>query len=163
VITGLIQNPPEAEKYVRYVPVYDLQAAATRWGPEGEPHEQGWKRIENSRLSRGMFIAWVFGKSMEPRIPSGSWCLFRRSPAGSREGRILLVQFNSMTDPEFGGRYTVKKYHSEKTASDEGWRHERVQLMPLNKAFEPIEVTEHEAAEMLVVGEFVDIIETGNF
>jgi hypothetical protein len=52
---------------------------------------------------------------MEPLIPDGSWCLFRPCPAGSREGRIVLVQFASLGAGENGGRFTVKKYHSDKT------------------------------------------------
>ena len=31
--------------------------------------------------------------------------------------RIVLVQFNSMGDPDNGGRFTVKKYHSAKTVA----------------------------------------------
>ena len=57
-----------------------------------------------------------------------------------------------MSDPDFGGRYTVKKYHSEKRVTEEGWRHERVQLMRLNREYQPIEVNENEASEMLVAG-----------
>jgi hypothetical protein len=64
-----------------------------------------------------------------------------------------------MTDPEIGGRYTIKKYHSEKTVTEDGWRHELVQLLPLNKDFAPIEVHEHEASEMIIIGEFVRVVE----
>ena len=45
-----------------------------------------------------MFIARVRGHSMEPKIQDGSRNLFRPCPAGSREGRIVLVQFNSMAN-----------------------------------------------------------------
>jgi superfamily II DNA or RNA helicase len=159
VISGLTETPPEDEKFVRWVPVYDLKAAAGMWGPSMTPREIGWKEIQSDRLKEGMFVAWVKGHSMEPKIPSDSWCLFRQCPAGSRDGRILLVQFNSMTDPEIGGRYTIKKYHSEKTVTEDGWRHELVQLLPLNKDFAPIEVHEHEASEMIIIGEFVRVVE----
>jgi hypothetical protein len=33
---------------------------------------------------------------MEPLIPDGSWCLFRPCPAGSREDRVVLMQFASL-------------------------------------------------------------------
>jgi phage repressor protein C with HTH and peptisase S24 domain len=158
-ISGLQQSPPEEEKFVRWVPVYDLEAAAGAWGPDIEPKEIGWKEIDRERLNKGMFVAWIKGHSMEPKIPSESWCLFRQCPAGSRNGRILLVQFNTMTDPEGGGRYTLKKYHSEKTMTEDGWQHEQVQLLPLNKAYQPIDVNEHEASELTVVGEFLEVLE----
>jgi len=50
----------------------------------------------------------------------------------------------------------VKKYHSAKTASEEdGWRHDRIELLPLNPDYEPIPVAAHEGPEMVVVGEWV--------
>ena len=105
-----------------------------------------------------MFVARVHGHSMEPKILSDSWCLFRKCPAGSREGRILMIQFHSMTDPENGGRYTVKKYHSEKIVSQDEWSHQIIELRPLNPAYNPIPVNEHEAGNLLVVGEFLEIV-----
>ena len=97
---------------------------------------------------------------MEPKIPSGAWCLFRECPPGSREGRIVLVQFHSMSDPEGGGRYTIKKYHSEKVMTEEGWSHQRIELRPLNSdpTYQPILVTEVEAPELMIVGEFVAVV-----
>lgn len=106
-----------------------------------------------------MFAATVRGHSMEPRIPDGSLCLFRPCPAGSRQGRIVLVQFNSLGDPEDGGRFTVKKYASSKSVDEDGWTHDRIQLLPLNPEFQPIEVTPEEASEMVVVGEFVALLD----
>ena len=100
---------------------------------------------------------------MEPRIPSGSWCLFRRGrPVGSRNGRILLVQFSSLIDPEHGGKFTVKKYHSEKRQSDDGWQHEHIELRPINLAYTPIPVTENEAENMRIIGEFVAVVRSGS-
>jgi hypothetical protein len=81
--------------------------------------------------------------------------LFRPCPAGSREGRIVLVQFNSMGDPENGGRFTVKKYQSVKRVTEDDWSHEHIELLPLNRDYNPIIVTPHEAPEMVVVGEWV--------
>jgi len=155
---GLELSPPEAERYVRWAPVYDLEAAAGEWGPGMAPQEIGWKILPGERLRKGMFVARVKGHSMEPRIPSGSWCLFKPSPEGSRNGRILLVQLHSTEDADCGGRYTVKKYRSVKIVNEDGWGHEQIQLLPLNSAFQPIEIHEDIAPEILVVGEFVSIV-----
>ena len=101
----------------------------------------------------GMFVARVTGTSMEPLIPDGSWCLFRPCPAGSREGRIVLVQLGTDGAGEHGGRFTVKKYHSEKTVNADGWQHERIQLLPLNPTFAPITLELQNADDVLVVAE----------
>jgi hypothetical protein len=156
----LVESPPANQRFVEYVPFYELEAAAGLWGPDHVPSAVGWVHIVGRRLKPGMFVARVVGRSMEPKIPSGASCLFQECPAGSREGRIVLVQFHSMSDPEGGGRYTVKKYHSEKIITEEGWSHQRIELRPLNtdRTYQPIIVTEVEAPELMIVGEFVAVV-----
>ena len=149
----LTPSPPPASRFTTRVPVYDLTAAAGFWGPESVPEEIGWTEVLGVAVNPGMFVARVTGTSMEPLIPDGSWCLFRPCPAGSREGRIVLVQFASLGAGENGGRFTVKKYHSEKTVTADGWRHDRIQLLPLNPAFEPITLEPEDAADVMMVGE----------
>lgn len=80
-------------------------------------------------------------------------------PQGSSRGRVNLVQFDSMGDPENGSRFTVKKYRSAKTVSEDGWKHERIELLPLNPDYEIIPVAPHESSEMVVVGEWVASID----
>jgi len=150
----LTDSPPPRARFTTHVPVYDLTAAAGFWGPESVPEEIGWTEVPGVSLKDGMFVARVTGTSMEPLIPDGSWCLFRPCPAGSREGRIVLVQFASLGAGENGGRFTVKKYHSEKTVTADGWRHDRIQLLPVNPAFEPIEIERESSADLVIIGEF---------
>ena len=154
----LVETPALSERYEQFVPVYNLQAAAGFWGAESVPEEIGWAAVPDVRLREGMFMAQVQGSSMEPLIHDKSWCLFRRCPGGSREGRIVLVQFNSLGDPENGGRFTVKKYHAEKVADAEGWRHGRIQLLPLNPEFQPIELSEENASDLIIVGEYLQAV-----
>jgi hypothetical protein len=35
-------------------------------------------------------------------------------------------------DPDNGGRFTVKKYHSQKTLTADTWHHDQIQLLLLN-------------------------------
>lgn len=154
----LVETPALSERYEQFVPVYNLQAAAGFWGAESVPEEIGWAAVPDVRLREGMFMAQVQGSSMEPLIHDRSWCLFRRCPGGSREGRIVLVQFNSLGDPENGGRFTVKKYHAEKVADADGWRHGRIQLLPLNPEFQPIELSEENASDLIIVGEYLQAV-----
>lgn len=111
----------KAAKFTTHVPVFDLVAAASGWGPERSPQSIVWLEEPGHRLKEGMFAAWVSGRSMEPRIPTGLWCLFRPCPTGSRYGKLAV---NTYADPEDGGRYTVvKKYQSKKRASGDDWGH----------------------------------------
>jgi SOS-response transcriptional repressor LexA len=157
-LNTLLSSPPPAARYTTHVPVYDLTAAAGFWGPESVPDEIGWAEVPGVSLKPGMFVARVTGTSMEPLIPDGSWCLFRPCPAGSREGRIVLVQLGTYGAGENGGRFTVKKYHSEKTVTADGWRHDRIQLLPVNPAFEPIEIEPENSGDLTIVGELEELL-----
>jgi SOS-response transcriptional repressor LexA len=151
-------SPAPACRFTTHVPVYDLTVAAGFWGPESVPEEIGWTEVLGETVKPGMFVARVTGTSMEPLIPDGSWCLFRPCPAGSREGRIVLVQFASLGIGENGGRFTVKKYHSAKTLTADGWRHSGIQLMPVNPAFEPITLGPEDVDNLTIVGELSVLI-----
>lgn len=70
----------------------------------------------------------------------------------------MLVQFASLGVGENGGRFTVKKYHSEKKLTADGWQHDRIQLLPLNPAFEPITLEPEDAGDLMIVGEFVRVV-----
>jgi hypothetical protein len=105
-----------------------------------------------------MFIAQVVGKSMEPVIPDGSWCLFRAPIEGSRQGKTVLVQLRDATDPETGQRYTVKRYESIKIAKGDAWQHERITLKPVNPSFEPIVLTGVDASELELVAEVLQVL-----
>jgi SOS-response transcriptional repressor LexA len=67
----------------------------------------------------------------------------------------VLVQFASLGAGENGGRFTVKKYHSEKTVTADGWRHDRIQLLPMNPAFEPITLEPEDSDALTIVAELV--------
>jgi SOS-response transcriptional repressor LexA len=68
------------------------------------------------------------------------------------------VQFASLGAGENGGRFTVKKYHSEKTVTADGWRHDRIQLLPVNPAFEAIEIEPEDAGDLTIVAELANVV-----
>ncbi|MCL5966114.1 MAG: S24 family peptidase [Deltaproteobacteria bacterium] len=121
---------------------------------------EGWAEISVARkLCPGMFVAQVVGRSMEPRIPDGAWCLFQSPVVGSRQGRTVLVQHRDIQDPETGGSYTVKRYKSEKESDGMGsWRHTEIRLLPENPEFEPIVLKEVRDHEVRVVAELVEVL-----
>jgi SOS-response transcriptional repressor LexA len=153
-------EPKPDERYVACLPLIPLKAAAGAFGDPQHVEDNGfeWVAVESrQRLRPGMFVAKVVGKSMEPAIPDGAWCLFRAPVEGSRQGKTVLVQLCDATDPDTGQRYTVKRYESEKSAKDDSWRHERITLKPLNPDFRPIVLTGDEG-ELQVIAEFVEVL-----
>jgi SOS-response transcriptional repressor LexA len=154
-------EPKPAERYKTCVPFVPLQAAAGAFGDPQHVEDDGfeWVAVESRhRLRPGMFVAQVVGKSMEPAIPDGAYCLFRAPVEGTRQGKTVLVQLRDATDPETGQRYTVKRYESEKVATGDAWRHERITLKPLNPDFAPIVLTGSDAGELQVIAELVEVL-----
>ncbi|MCE2559207.1 MAG: hypothetical protein J4F98_11515 [Acidobacteria bacterium] len=155
-------EPAPEDRYVTCVPLVPLKAAAGRFSSQQLVEEDAgleWAEVRSRhRLRPGMFVAQVVGRSMEPTIPDGSWCLFRGPVEGSRQGRNVLVQLRDATDPETGQHYTVKRYRSEKAKRSESWRHKRITLEPANPEFEEIEFLDAEEDELQIVAELVDVL-----
>jgi type III restriction enzyme len=202
----------EDKKYVEYLPLYSLEAAATKFSGEEYVQEIGWIRVkmdntenisdqnndtsgsnnyyEDSKnkvssenifdnyqvklsntshaiqfnypfkLGNDMFIAKVVGKSMEPTIPDGSYCIFRFERGGTRNGKVVLVESRKVPDPETTQKFTVKKYRSEKEYSEESGQqvHKKIILSPQNKEFEDIILENAMETDYKVIAEFVAVI-----
>ena len=151
-----VERARRASRFVTHVPLYSLRAAAGSLGEEMQVEAEDWVPApEGMRLSPDLFVAHVVGRSMEPRIPDGSLNLFRLHPAGSRQGKILLIERFGVADQT--ARYTVKRYTSVKRQlSEDEWEHERIRLEPLNPEFEPWDV---EPQDFAVVAEWLRVIE----
>ena len=155
-------TPSEDEKYRTCVPLLTLKAAAGAFGGSQDVDAEDWVVPDTSRrLGRGMFVAQVVGRSMEPLIPDGSWCLFRSPVEGSRQGKVVLVEHRDIHDPETGGSYTVKRYRSRKATDAEGWRHVEIRLEPENPEFPPILLRDADEGEVRVVAELVELLRAG--
>ena len=149
----------------RVSPVRELQvplkAAAGAFSDPQRVEDEGWEWVAldtQHRLRPSMFVAQVVGKSMEPRIPDGSYCLFRSPVEGTRRGRTVLVQLRSSLDPESGERFTVKRYFSEKVETEEGWRHLRIELRPENPHYEVIVLGAEQSEQLQVLAELLEVL-----
>ena len=156
-----------AQPFATHAPVYDLFAAAGAFGPDvtvgTDSDEMGWMRVPGHvRLTRDHYVARVDGHSMEPKIPDGSYCLFRTDRGGTRQGKLVLVWHRGCTDPALGGEFSVKKYTSTKTTSPGGrWSHGEIRLKPLNPdpSFADLVFDPASEGDLRVVGEFVCVLE----
>jgi hypothetical protein len=151
------QHVRPVEPFVTHWPVFTLRAAAGSWGEDASVEADDWiEAPPGARLTRDHFVAHVVGRSMEPVIPDGSLCLFRRGVAGSRQGKKVLVE--NLAESEAGGqRYTVKVFRSEKRRDAGSWEHEVIRFEPLNPEFQAWEITDQHQCR--VIAEFVRVLE----
>jgi len=148
------------DKFSEYLPVYSVAAVATSFGEEQPVELIGWKKVNiGKKIQKDMFIAQVVGRSMEPTIPDGSFCVFRLEKGGSRNGLVVLVASNLVSDPETGQRFTIKRYSSEKEQLEDGtWRHKKIVLSPDNREFKDIVLENVSGEDFHVVAEFVAVL-----
>lgn len=145
-------------EFKTHLPLYSARAAATKFSEQQDVSSEGWLEVFNvPRLEEGMFICRVEGRSMEPKIPSGSLCVFRAGVTGSRQGRLVLVENRASRGGETE-RYTIKQYWSEKSQHPEGWTHTRILLKPLNPDYEAWELDE--SGTYAVIAEFVSVLDS---
>ncbi len=156
----ILQDVDSSLKYKEYLPVYTLAAAAGAFGEGMDVKEKGWIKVNIGKaLNKKLFVAKVIGKSMEPLIPDGSYCVFSANVVGTRANKIVLVQHSSISDLDSGGKYTVKKYTSKKKySSDDTWEHDEITLLPLNPDYAPIIIPNTNEGEFMVIAEFISVL-----
>jgi SOS-response transcriptional repressor LexA len=148
-----VRSKPSRTTHVRLT---SLRSAAGPFldNPDIE-EDTDWIEVpEGIRIGEHYFAASIQGTSMEPDIPDGSVCLFRRLGVGSRQRMLVLVE-------ELGAasnRYTVKRYASRKAQAPDGsWSHEAIVLEPLNPEHQDIVLTGQED-RYHVLAEFVRVL-----
>jgi hypothetical protein len=149
----------DSAKYVDFLPFYTIKAACGKFGEGEEAQISGWVRAEGlGKLNKNMFVVKASGRSMEPKIPDGSLCVFRANVIGSRNNKIVLVQHNSLFDSDNSGNFTIKTYTSKKSydTNTGEWQHESIVLNPINNSFDPIILSEDDSYQ--VVGELVAVL-----
>jgi SOS-response transcriptional repressor LexA len=142
---------------ITHIPKFSLRSAAGPFLDNPEIQAEGYVEAppDLRRVTGDLFVAQIEGTSMEPDIPDGSVCLFRRFAAGTRQGRLVLVE-------ELGrganDRYTVKRYVSRKRQRSDGtWDHDAIRLEPLNPEHEAWELNPEEE-RYRILAEFVRVL-----
>jgi phage repressor protein C with HTH and peptisase S24 domain len=149
--------PAEVLRFRTHLPRYSLAVAAGPFltNPEDIQAEEWIETPPELRLDEDMFVARIQGRSMEPKIPDGSLCVFRRNVVGSRTGRLVLVRNSELADDN---QYTVKRYRSEKTVGEDGFVQTRIRLESLNPAYPSWDLDEDEN-KYQVIAEFVRVLD----
>ena len=153
---------PKVLPFRTHLPLFGVRAAAGHWGEnlsaENAIEEQGWiEAPADLRLDRDMFVAHVTGRSMEPRILDGDLCVFGGGAAlaGSRDGKLVLVENTGVPGAD---RYTIKRYCSSKTVTEDAYVQNRIILEPLNPEFQAWDIDPENDDQVRVRGIFVRVL-----
>jgi DUF2075 family protein len=147
--------------YKNAIPAFKWSAAAGEFSDYQNADDVDWVELPEPWVAKpGYFICRVVGNSMNKKIPNGSWCLFREDIGGTRDGKIVLVKHRDIQDPDYGGCYTVKYYHSDKMYSEDSWEHTKIILKPYSffAHYQNIVLYGDNVADLKVIGIFVAVI-----
>jgi peptidase S24-like protein len=117
------------QRFVTHLPQYSLRAAAGKFGGDDDIEPEGWiEAPPGMKLYPDMFVAHITGGSMSDVIPDGSLCVFRANTAGTRQGKIVLVE--RLGETYGAGEVTIKNYKSSKIPGERDWEHESITMHP---------------------------------
>lgn len=147
-------------QYAQYLPLYSVRAACGAFANEQEVETEGWVDVSTSgiRAKENMFVVHAKGNSMEPRIHDNDLCVFQKYEGDELENKIVLTQLITH-DIDYGGMYTIKKFHAEKSPDENGHlRNSKVALLSYNPTYSPIILTKDDADNIKTIGVFVGIL-----
>lgn len=160
---SLSESVSASDRFTHYLPLYSIRAACGNFDTYEEAEAEGWVDVSSLPFTpnEDMFIVHAKGNSMLPKIKDGDLCVFERYHGGSWEGEIVLSQASEYFE-EYGGKYTIKKYHSEKAVNEDGKTlHTKVELQPLNTdGFTAIEIHEDTDTLLATIGILKYVIPT---
>lgn len=119
------------------VPLYSLRAACGYFESGGIPEVEGWLDATGNGFApdpKRHFVIYAKGDSMLPKIKDGDLCVFEWCEGEPTNGDITLTQCIDI-DQDYGERYTIKHYYSEKAG---GSYNNRIELRPLNSDYDTI-------------------------
>ena len=119
------------------VPLYSLRAACGYFESGEIPEIEGWLDATGNGFApdpKRHFVIHAKGDSMLPKIKDGDLCVFEWCEGEPTNGDITLTQCIDI-DQDYGERYTIKRYYSEKTGSA---YNNRIELRPLNSDYDKI-------------------------
>ena len=123
--------------HIGCIPLYSLRAACGYFENGGNPETEGWLDATDKGFTpdpKRYFVIHAKGRSMLPKIKDGDLCVFEWCEGEPINGDITLTQCVDV-DLDYGERYTIKRYYSEKTDSA---YNNRIELRPLNSDYETI-------------------------
>lgn len=139
----ILEDVAEELKYNAWLPIYSLRAACGVFGASELVSPGGWIKADRiGRLDKSLFVVRASGKSMEPLIHDGDYCVMSMADGRKLEGRAVLAEYHSEEDGESSGAYTIKTLRRDENG---------VALVPRNQDYP---VLRPALDKLRIIGEF---------
>lgn len=149
--------------YENSVPLYSVKVAAGEFFLNEETPDMDLHPVsEGTHITQDHFACKIYGNSMNKIVEDGQIALFKKYRGGSRDGKMVLVEYYNHQDPDFNSAYTFKEYYSQKRMDSIGWGHERIILKPrsYDSSYKEIEITPEDVQDnqFNVIGVFEKVL-----
>jgi len=157
----IVATTPTILPYVNALPLLDLRAAADSTyesldGHFADDSNFKWQLVRGGPFAKDRFLVRAEGDSMEPDIPDGALCIFRKDPGGSRNGKTVLCRIGG-----FAGDAPVaviKRYRSARMSSEVGiGKAKAIVLNSNNHKHDDIVLTESQ--DLSILGIFESLVQ----
>lgn len=166
VPTDQIEIPerPQEEKIIPFenaLPLFDLRAVADASyssidGYFSDESNFTYVPVRGGPFGKDRFLIKAEGDSMEPRIPAGSLCLFKKYQGGTRNNKIVLCRIENFAGEESVA--LIKKYNSFRVGDEDTiGETQKIVLSSLHPKHPNIEISEE--GSFSVIGVFEGIVE----
>lgn len=115
-IVDLLQDPPEDDRFKKYIPVYTpLNAYKRLIKKQKTPKADGWLEVHENEggYSENVFATQVKGESLAPNFKHNSWIILTTDkPLVFNQGQLALVLHKDLYDG-YHGNMTIRKIYTE--------------------------------------------------
>jgi type III restriction enzyme len=156
----------EVHPWENCVPLVTLRSLVTKEDQQAKLADGAWDHElitwdDHPAFEPGMFVARVDGTSMDPLIPAGTYCLFRKAGDTDLAERVLLVSHPKINDAEYGGNWTIRKVSVTGSVGEgPGAEHGQAKLTTAMPGDLPVVIDLSGAESLSVLGEFVGTLPT---
>lgn len=151
----VIPYDPERPQPASTIPVFTLSVAAGPLGRGESPEPLAWAQLPaNGSWPRDAFLARVRGRSMEPLVPDGSWCVFAWNRAAAVD-EVALIEHRELADADTGASYGLKKIRSVTPRKRGGFI---VRLEPVNRRYRTLRIEVDHLEELRVIARLVAVL-----
>ena len=132
------------EAFTRFLPLYSFAAACGKFGARQAVEQSGWIDVSTAglrrKLTQNMFVVQAKGRSMEPKIRDGEYCVFEWRAGTCDSSDIVLAEHSDVQDDECEGAFSIKKFVGEKTQREgsETSEWQTATLLPMNSSYQKI-------------------------
>ena len=152
----LVQDPPTAERFVKYIPVYSpLKAYKKFLKQQKTPKPDGWLEVPENPAGylETVFATQAKGDALNPKYKHNDWIYLNYTQNYSEAVNKLSLVFNDKIDDEYDAGCTIRSVEIiEKKSKSSLFNEKEIHLKPYSKAKEPIVIAN------VISGQEVEII-----